>query len=270
MCRAVTAPGMLSGAAARRLGELKRPRCGRLAEKSSEARAGCPKSRLGLPLRSSPPSVCTHPETFFPLWVRPLKSPSSGHRQVPCSFWPTRCAQRKAPGRRTISADLSLSSPRPPASGLPIQAASWGRLRLHLGGVTGLSPAGGLPRTGCSWREQGAGCAEEGAPGGAHGARRLQHHGQVAPLPRAAGLAARPPGVMPLSPAQSCSRRVRSAASRLASLHPASVLPGSSAQVQRKCCRHRGKPRARPLETTRPLLPPPAPWLPRTGSALPS
>lgn len=49
------------------------------------------------------------------------KSSCSGHQQVPCFVWPTSCTQRRAPGGRTVLADLS---PRAPGAwGLAIQAA---------------------------------------------------------------------------------------------------------------------------------------------------
>lgn len=56
-----------------------------------------------------------------------------------------------------------------------------------------------------------------------------------------------------------------------ASLHLAPGQPRErAAQVQRKCCRHRGKQWPRPFKTTRPLLPPPEPRRPSTASALPN
>lgn len=46
-----------------------------------------------------------------------------------------------------------------------------GRRRGHSDGVTGRALAGGWRGLGGSWLTRGAGCAEEGAPGGARGAR---------------------------------------------------------------------------------------------------
>lgn len=91
--------------------------------KPPDARAGCPESRLGLPLSDSPPSGLQAKKCSSSLGLVFLKSPSSGHQQVPCSAGPARCAQRRAARGHTVAADLSARAPGSSASGLAIQEA---------------------------------------------------------------------------------------------------------------------------------------------------
>lgn len=260
-------------------------------KKPPGAGASFSESLLGLRLRVSlPPRLQAktwgaHPEMFFlsgsdPFKISVLWSPAGRLLLL------TRVLRSEAHSQRTHG----LSRPFPASSPVPClwhrhSGGPSGRQRGHLGGVTGQVPAWGLRRLGGCWRTRGAGCAAQGAPGSASGARlwglgapRLQHHGQVTPSRRAAGPAASPrasrsstqrcllPGVStrpPLDPALPRRFRLTSSGTR--------ELREPAAQVQRKCRRHQGKPWSRPLQTIRPFLQPPEPlalWHPVCSAQL--
>ena len=181
-------------------------------------------------------------------------------------------AQRSEAGSQSVH---GLGRPFPASSRLVClllrhSGGPSGRRCGHPDGVTERALVGALQRLGCSPRAREAGCAEEGAPGGAHSAgcaeldtRRLQHHGQVARSRRPARPAASLQGVMPPPPLPSSSRSVHPATFKPAS--PATPpphfigLPCSPGNVLPGCCRYPEKPRLRPFDAIRPLLPPPEP-----------
>lgn len=169
--------------------------------KPPDARAGCPESRLGLPLSDSPPSGLQAKKCSSSLGLVFLKSPSSGHQQVPCSAGPARCAQRRAARGHTVAADLSARAPGSSASGLAIQEAP----RAD-GAVTRTAlPDEPWPGTRDDWaaadgceglaaqrRVHPAGRTARGAGRAELGSRCLQHHGQVARSGLTASWAASP------------------------------------------------------------------------------
>lgn len=239
-----------------------------LRRKPPDARAGCPESRLGLPLRDSPPSGLQAKKCSSSLgWVF-LKSPSSGHQLVPCSVWPARCAQRRAARGHTVAADLSARAPGWSASGLAIQEAP----RAD-GAVTRTAlPDEPWPRTGDDWAAAGgreglaaqrrvhpAGHTARGARSSARGAFNTMDRsrdrgsppagqpvpGRHADLPSALFfLSIHPTGSRPASPATPLPHFIWLPSS------PGNVLPGAKKMLQA------------PRKTAAPALqnnPPPSP-----------
>lgn len=235
----------LSGEAAQPQGELKYPRPGGPAKEASRCRAGCPESQPGVP----PPSGLQAKKRSSSPGRAFCKAPSCRAQQVPCCVWPACRAQSLAPRGLTVSADLPQLAPGSSASSLPMQAAP----RVH-GAVTRtelLDQLGsGCSATGPPPAGEGRATRRRAHPAGRTarsaelGARRLQHHGQVARARRAGRPAASPWGVMPVSPAPSSSWRVRRppadrSRDAAASLHLAPGWPRErAALVPRKCCTH--------------------------------
>lgn len=119
--------------------------------------------------------------------------------------------------------------------------------------------------------------ARRSAPGArSWGARRLQHHGQVARSRRAARQAASPaPGVMPLSSAPSSSQSVPPPASsrrRCLTSSGSRVAQGTRCPGAKKMLQAPKKAAGGPrrFKTTRPLSRPPEPRRSSTASALPN
>lgn len=237
--------------------------------KPPDARAGCPESRLGLPLSDSPPSglqakKCSSSlgRVFFKisvLWspAGPLLCLASALCSEAGSPWAHVCGRPFRAGSRVVCV-------WPRHSGGPS-----GRRRGHSDGVTGRALARDWGRLGGSWRARGAGCADAGAPGRAHragraelGSRCLQHHGQVARLGLTASWTASPRGVMPISPGPSSS----SVSTRQVPDPPLPrrlCLTSSGSQVAPgTCCPGAKKMLQAPRKTAAPALqnnPPPSP-----------
>lgn len=219
--------------------------------KAPDAKDNCPESRLGLPLRDSPPfrsaseDLGCAPRNVLPLWVRSfLKIPFPGHQQVPCSFWPTRGSQRQASRGRTVSAHLSPRAPVLPASGLAIQAsppADGADTRTALGDefwpwVCGdWAAADGSGGRAAQRRAHRAGRAAPGARSSAHSAFNTMD--RVAQSPRAVRRSGSPRGVSPLFSLECPPNASRPSS---ASLHLASRIPESVLPRCRNCCRHGG------------------------------
>lgn len=125
------------------------------------------------------PKMCTQQRASF-LGRLFARFPSSGSQQVPGR--PTRDSAAGFPRTRGLCPPFPASSP---AAGLRPRHS--GGRREHPGSATGRVLAWGWRRMGDHRPARGAGCAEEGAPGRARGAGRLQHHGQGAQSPSAAG-----------------------------------------------------------------------------------
>lgn len=156
-----------------------------------------------------PLAVCQRRDAL-PLWVASVNAaPRPGHRRVPGSAWPARCAQRRAPRARTAAADLSARAPGSSASGLAIQEAP------RADGAVTRAASPDEPRPGAADDAAGAGGREGQAarrtvpPAGraARGARGSAR-GAFSTMDRARGRGSRaagPRGVLPVSPAPSSS-----------------------------------------------------------------
>lgn len=211
-----------------------------------DARAGCPESRLGLPLSDSPASGLQAKKCSSSLDRGSFKNlrPLVTSRSLAPSG---ECAEIR--GGLPVGARSRPTFPRE----LPGRLLPASPFRRPLGSTvrspgrryrTSLGP--GFAATGRQLAGARAGYAENGAPARAHSAGRaelsawrLQYHGQVARSRRTACPAASPRGIRPLSPAGSSCWSVHLASSRPtspATPPPHSIwLPGIPGKVLPRC-----------------------------------